>query len=266
MAVLETADRGRVRILRLNRPEKKNALSEELGWAIVAAVQEAARDEDVWVVGITGEGSAFCSGLDLAPGEEGESHSPLRGLDAQLDDLGWVGRFPVVLREQCDKPVVAGVNGVAVGAGFSLAMAADLRVASDGARFLAGYARAGTSPDGALSFTLTQAIGYERALRFLLEGRIHSAEEALALGIVSEVVPEEKFEARFLETCDALAEVAPIAVRQTKRMVHRASLASDLEAFAREELSNARRGLASEDSQEARRALMAKRKATFQGR
>jgi len=102
MAVLETIDRGRVRILRLNRPGKKNALSQELGWAIVAAAQEAARDPDVWVVGITGAGSAFCSGLDLAPDPNRMSHSPLSGLDEQLDDLGWVGRFPVVLREQCD--------------------------------------------------------------------------------------------------------------------------------------------------------------------
>ncbi len=266
MAVLESEDRGRVRILRLNRPGKKNALNEELGWAIVGAAEEAARDPGVWVLGITGTGSAFCSGLDLAPDSPRGSHSPLRGLDAQLDDLGWVGRFPVGFRERCDKPVVAGLNGVAVGAGLSLAMAADLRVASDAARFLAGYARAGTSPDGALSYTLVQALGYERALRFLLEGRMRAADEALALGLVGEVVPAADFEARFLETCEQLAEVAPVAVRQTKRMVHRASLAHSLEAFAREELANARRGLDSEDSQEARRALMEKRRPRFQGR
>jgi enoyl-CoA hydratase/carnithine racemase len=95
---------------------------------------------------------------------------------------------------------------------------------------------------------------------------MHSAEEALVLGLVSEVVPEAKFEARFLETCDALAEVAPIAARQTKRVLHRASLATNLAAFASDELANARRGLASEDSREARRALMAKRKPEFEGR
>lgn len=266
MAVLEAVDHGRVRVLRLNRPEKKNALSSELGWAIVAALQEAARDESVWVVGITGAGDAFCSGLDLAPEPDAEDHAPFSGVDAQLDELGWVGRFPLLMREQCDKPVVAGVNGVAVGAGLSLAMAADLRVASDRARFLAGYARAGTSTDGGLSWTLTQALGTERALRFLLEGRMLGADEALALGLVGEVVPAADFDAAFLARCRALAEIAPIAARQTKRVVMRAALASDLEAFARDELALARRGLASEDSAEARRALMERRKPRFQGR
>jgi len=154
----------------------------------------AAADDDVWVVGLTGEGDAFCSGLDLRPGDGGPSRNPLSPQDQIIDDLGWVGRFPLSMRLECDKPVVAGINGVAVGAGFSLAMSADIRIASSSARFLAGYARAGTSPDGGLSFTLPQAIGHERALRFLLEQRMISAEEALALGIVGEVVPAADFD------------------------------------------------------------------------
>jgi 2-(1,2-epoxy-1,2-dihydrophenyl)acetyl-CoA isomerase len=265
VVTVENADH--VRILRLNRPEKKNALSEELGWAVGAAIEEAAADDDVWVVGITGAGDAFCSGLDLTPAASGRPPaSPLTAQDAALDDLGWIGRIPVLLRERCDKPVVAGVNGVAVGAGLSLAMAADIRLASSSARFLAGYARMATSPDGGLSFTLTQALGYERAMRFLLEGRMHSAQEALALGLVGEVVDDARFAERFREYCASLAAISPVAARQTKRVVHRALLAGRLAEHAAYELVNARRGLRTEDGEEARAAFLERRPPAYRGR
>jgi 2-(1,2-epoxy-1,2-dihydrophenyl)acetyl-CoA isomerase len=255
-----------VRIVKLNRPEKKNALSDALGWAIVGAVEDAARDDDVWVVGLTGAGDAFCSGLDLSFEDGAKSASPLSPQTSRLDDLGWVGRFVPVMREVCDKPVVAGVNGVAVGAGLSLAMAADLRIASDRARFLAGYARAGTSPDGGLSWTLPQLIGYERAMRFLLEQRMHSADEALALGLVGEVVAEHEFEQRFLAYCAQLASLSPISTRQTKQMVVQGLLATNLRDHCRDEIVKARRGLTTEDSKEAVKAIMERRPPVFRGR
>lgn len=264
--VLEIEDREQVRVLRLDRPEKKNALSAELGWAIVSAVEEAARDDEVRVIAVTGSGDAFSSGLDLSPASEGRRASALSPQETALDDLGWVGRFPVVMRERCDKLVVAGLNGVAVGAGLSLAMAADLRIASDRAKLMAGYARMGTSPDGGLSWTLAQAVGYERALRFLLERQTLSAAEALELGMVGEVVDAAGFEERFREVCDSLAALAPIAVRQTKRLVHRATTPPDLVGHARWEVASARRGLASEDGAEALAAFRGKRRPVFRGR
>lgn len=264
--VVKLETRDHVRFIRLNRPEKKNALSAELGWAIVNAVTAAAAEDAVRVVAITGEGDAFCSGLDLRPGGEGPSLSPLSEQDELIDDLGWVGRFPLSMRLHCDKPVVAGINGVAVGAGFSLAMAADIRLASSSARMLAGYARAGTSPDGGLTYTLTQALGHEKALRFLLEQRMISADEALALGIVGEVVPASDFDESFGRYCTQLAKVAPIAARQTKRMVARAGGIHALEAHVRDELVNARRGLDTEDGREAVQAIIEKRDPVFRGR
>ena len=264
--VLETSDHDFVRVIRLNRRERKNALNAELGWAIVAAVEEAARDDDVRVIGITGAGDAFCSGLDLGPAGDARPQTNLSPLEEIVDDYGWVNRFPLTMRARCDKLVVAGVNGVAVGAGFSLAMSADIRVASDSARFLAGYARAGTSPDGGLTWTLPQAIGYERALRFLLEGEMISAAQALELGIVGEVVSQDGFPDHFLDYCTRLAAVAPVAARQTKRMVARASTPFDLEAHLRDEIANARRGLATEDGREAIAAIREKRSPVFRGR
>lgn len=264
---LERETSGHVRILRLARPERKNALSDELGWAIVAAVEEAAHDDDVRVVAITGRGDAFCSGVDLAEGPaSGASPGPLSPQDERIDDLGWVGRFPLVMRFGCDKPIVAGVNGVAVGAGVSLAMCADIRIASAAARFHPGYVRAGTSPDGGLTWTLPQAIGPERALRFLLEQRMIDAEEALRLGLVGERVDAGRLEERLLEYCTRLAEAAPLAVRQTKRLVNRAAPSTDLEGRVRDEMRYVYRGLRSEDGREAVAAILAKRKPEFHGR
>ena len=264
--VLQISDSGHVRTLRLNRTEKKNALSEELAWGIIAAVEEAAGDDNVWVIGITGTGDAFCSGLDLTPDANGQSHVPMSAQEAYLDDLGWVGRFPLMLRQQCDKPIVAGLNGVAVGAGLALAMAADVRIAAESVRLIAGYPRIGGSPDAGLSWTLPQAIGYEQAMRFLLENRTVGAEEALRLGMVGEVVPDDRFQERFEEYCQSLTNLSPITARLTKRVVRHATALADAEAHMRYELANIRTAFASEDGKEASRAFKEKRTPTFKGR
>ena len=182
-----------------------------------------------------------------------------------MDDISWVGRFALVLRHECDKPVVAGLNGVAAGAGLSLAMAADMRIAARTCRLVAGYPRIGASPDGGLTWTLPQAIGYEQAMRFLLENRTVDADEALALGFVGEVVDDDKLEARLAEYCAFLAERAPISSRLTKRGLARAT-AIDLEGHLRYELANIRRAFATEDAKEARQAFFEKRTPTFRGR
>jgi 2-(1,2-epoxy-1,2-dihydrophenyl)acetyl-CoA isomerase len=266
--VLEIETIDRLRVLRLNRPDRKNALTMELLWAIVGAVRDAARDDDVWAVAITGNGDAFCSGLDL--GGAGGGDPGADGMTAQerlVDDIGSVGNLLLSLRVDCEKPVLAGVNGVAVGLGLSLAMAADVRIAAPTARFHPGYARVATSPDGGLSWTLPQAVGYERAMRFLLEQRMIDANEALALGLVGEVTAaDDDFEQRFLDYGQLLAGVAPIAARQTKRMLMRSALAVDLEAHLREELTCARRGLGTDDSAEAIRAMTERDRPTFHGR
>jgi 2-(1,2-epoxy-1,2-dihydrophenyl)acetyl-CoA isomerase len=261
--MIDVRDKGHVRTIVMNRPEKKNALSHALAWGVVTEVQKAAHDDDVWVVALTGSGDAFCSGLDL--GGPGEDVSPLPPQERAMDDISWVGRFLLVLRHECDKPVVAGINGVAAGAGLSLAMAADMRIAARSCRLIAGYPRIGGSPDGGLSWTLPQAVGYEQAMRFLLENRTVGADEALRLGMVGEVVDDETFEGRLAEYCALLAERSPIASRLTKRVVARAT-AIQLEDQLRYELATIRRAFATEDSKEARQAFLEKRAPIFRGR
>lgn len=266
MGVLEQSTTDGVRSIRLNRPERKNALTAELGWAIVRAVADADADDDVRVIAITGNGDAFCSGLDLGPGERVEIDTGLSDQQARLDEKGWVGRFLVALRFETDKPVVVGVNGVAVGAGLSLAMAGDIRIAADTARLHPGYLRAGTSPDGGLSWSLPTLLGHEGAMRFLLESRFVDATEAQQRGLVGEVVAADQLDARLQEYCAAIAQHAPIGVRQTKRLVARTPLVTDVDARVREEIRFALRGLDSEDGQEAVRAIMEKRSPSFKGR
>jgi 2-(1,2-epoxy-1,2-dihydrophenyl)acetyl-CoA isomerase len=262
-AVLDVRDAWRVRTIVMSRPEKKNALTHELAWGVVTAVEAAAHDDGVWVVAITGTGNAFSARLDLTgPGEDA---SPLSPQERALDDVSWVGRFALVLRHLCDKPVVAGINGVAAGAGLALAMAADARLMARSARLIAGYPRIGAPPDGGLTFTLPQAVGYEQAMRFLLENRTVDADEALRLGFVGEVVDDARFGERLAEYCATLAERAPLAARLTKRGVVKAT-SIDLEAQVRDELANIRRAFATRDAEEARKAFFEKRKPEFEGK
>lgn len=257
-------DHEHVRIIQLNRPEKKNALNEALAWGIVTAIEEAAADDDVWVIGVTGSGDAFCAGLDLS--DRGEPATPLGPVSQALDDVHWVGRFLLGMRDWCDKPVVAGINGVAVGAGLGLAMSADMRLMSRSARLMAGYTRIGGSPDGGLTWTLPLAMGYEPAMRFMLENRTVEAEEALALGMVGEICDADAFEDRFVAYLKQLAGWSPFSMRMTKRGMHRAVRAVDLEAQMRLELANIARCFATEDAREARKAFFEKRAPVFKGR
>jgi 2-(1,2-epoxy-1,2-dihydrophenyl)acetyl-CoA isomerase len=258
---MEVETDGRLRVLRLNRPERKNALTGELIRSIAGAIGDAAHDDDVWAIALTGNGDAFCSGLDLAANDSEQDDR------ADQDNGDAADNFAMVMRVECEKPILAGVNGVAVGMGVSLAMAADIRIAAPSARFHPGYARVATSPDGGATVTISQALGYEGAMRFFLEQRMVSATEAREIGLVGEVTESDaEFEDRFLAYGRTLAGLAPIAAQQTKRLLSRVTTPGDLRAHLDEEIRLALHGLASEDSREAVRAMMTKESPHFQGR
>ncbi len=263
--VLEVRTDGRLRVLRMNRPERKNALDRALIDALHRAFQDAATDDDVWAILLTGNGDAFCSGLDFsetaagaAPASDEDRPRPGRN--------GGLPHLTVVMQVECEKPVLAGVNGVAVGAGVSLALNADIRIAAPSARFHPGYTRLGLSPDLGLTWTLPRAIGYERAMRFLLEQRMVQAREALELGFVSEVVErDEDLEERLLAYGTMLAKVAPIAARQTKRLMVRADQPPDLVAHLDAEIEFVLHALRSHDSAEALRAMQSRESPEYTG-
>ncbi len=261
--LVEVTDAGHVRTIRLNRPEKKNALSQELAWGVVAAVDQAALDDDVWVVAITGSGDAFCAGLDLSGSE---SYHPAPRMTAQLDDISWVGHFLLSIRKRCDKPVVGGINGVAVGAGLGLAMATDVRLIASSARLMAGYTRIGGSPDAGLTITLPQAMGYERAMRFMMENRTLTGQEAVDWGMAGEAVSDADFSGRLADYCAQLCEWSPITLRLLKRGIVKSYESHDMEQQLRYEVSNIGRAFGSQDGKEARAAFLEKRKPVFTGR
>jgi len=261
--LVEVSDAGHVRTIRLNRPEKKNALSQALAWGVVEAVDAAARDDNVWVVALTGSGDAFCAGLDLSGSEPYHPGTPMT---AQLDDIGWVGNFVLALRKRCDKPVIGGINGVAVGAGLGLAMATDVRLIAHSARLMAGYTRIGGSPDAGLTITLPQAMGYERAMRFMMENRTLTGQEAVEWGMAGEAVADADFEARLAEYAQQLCAWSPITLRLLKRGIVKSYESTDMEQQLRYEVSNIMRAFGSEDGKEARRAFLEKRSPAFKGR
>lgn len=263
-ALVTTTDVGHVRTITLNRPEKKNALSQALAWGVVEAVDAAAQDDNVWVVAITGSGDAFCAGLDLSPGAE--AYSPYPAQTAMLDDIGWVGQFLLSIRKRCDKPVVGGINGVAVGAGLGLAMATDVRIVAKSARLMAGYTRIGGSPDAGLTITLPQAMGYEKAMRFMMENKTLVGEEAVAWGMAGEAVDDADLPARLAAYCQQLCAWSPITLRLLKRGMVRSYESPDLESQLRYEVANIRKAFGSQDGQEARNAFLEKRQPVFQGR
>jgi 2-(1,2-epoxy-1,2-dihydrophenyl)acetyl-CoA isomerase len=255
--VLLEETQGTVRILRLNRPAKKNALSGELTRALFSAIDRANEDADIRVVGITGVGDTFCAGADL---------SPSKNRDSAEDTIERAVQLVTGIRVRCQKPVIAGLNGLAIGAGLSLAMCCDMRMASSSATFHPGYARVGTSPDCGLTWSLPQAVGHESAMRFLLEVEFITAQQALAMGMIGEVTAEDSFAESFLNYCQKIAQVAPLAATQTKLQVTRVGLPEDLEALVRDELRFTGKGLASRDGKEARRAIFEKRQPEFTGK
>ncbi len=265
---LEIQNEGRLRVLRLNRPERKNALDRGLIDWLHRAFRDAATDDGVWAIVLTGNGDGFCSGLDFSEtGASSAGAAPASDDDAPAPRAAVRAHLTVVMQIECEKPILAGVNGVAVGAGVSLAMNADIRIAAPSARFHPGYTRIGLSPDLGLTWTLPRAIGYERAMRFLLEQRMVSASEALALGMVGEVVErDEDLDDRLLEYGTMLANVAPIAARQTKRLMVRAGEPTDLVAHLDSEIELVMQALKSDDSAEAIRAMQARETPEFRGR
>ena len=264
MSLIEIEDKNHVRTIRLNRPEKKNALNLELAWGVISALEEAAEVDEVRVVALTGSGDAFCAGLDLT--ERGHEGSPLSQQSDKIDDVGWVGRFLLTLREGIDKPVIGGINGVAVGAGLGLAMATDIRIVAESARLMAGYTRIGGSPDAGLTFTLPQAIGYEKAMRFMLENKTLIGKEAVEEGLAGEWVADAEFEMRLQSYCESIAAWSPFSIRLTKRGMQRAaSYGFDLRSQVIWERHNVITAFSTDDGKEARAAFLEKRKPVFKG-
>jgi 2-(1,2-epoxy-1,2-dihydrophenyl)acetyl-CoA isomerase len=249
-----------VRTITLNRPERLNAVNPRLADELPRAIDEAARDDGVRVVVITGAGRGFCSGLDLSE----PPRLPEADLRERLDPLAWVGRW-VMAAVRCEKPLIAAINGSAAGAGFGVALAADIRLIARTARVTAGYVRRGLSPDAGVSYMLPRLIGLSRASEIILSGRDLDADEAQRIGLVAAVFDDGTFASDVGAYAERLEAGPPLAYALTKRLLTGA-FDVPLEDHLARELTSIKTCFASQDVAEALRAFQEKRAPVFRGR
>jgi enoyl-CoA hydratase/carnithine racemase len=252
--------KDRVATLTLNRPDKLNAFTgpmiERWAWAL----SEAQRDPDVNVVVVTGAGKAFCSGGDVARMGQGEP-TPLDHKNTLWEHIH---RVPKAL-EQMDKPVIAMVNGVAVGAGMGMAVMCDLRIASDAARFSTGYVRVGLVPGDGDTYFLPRLVGSAKALELLWTADFIEAPEAERLGIVNRVVPADRLAEETLALARKIADGPQVPIRMIKRLVYQ-SLRLDLRTHLDLVSSHMAVVRDTEDHKEGVQAFKEKRPPKFKGR
>ncbi len=252
--------KDRVATLTLNRPDKMNAFTgpmiERWAWAL----NEAQRDPDVNVVVVTGAGKAFCAGGDVARMGEGEP-TPL-----DHKNMLWehIHRVPKAL-EVMDKPVIAMVNGVAVGAGMGMAVMCDVRIASGAARFSTGYVRVGLVPGDGDTYFLPRLVGTAKALELLWTADFIEAAEAERLGIVNRVVPADRLAEETYALARKIAEGPQIPIRMIKRLVYQ-SLRLDLRTHLDLVSSHMAVVRETEDHKEGVQAFKDKRPPKFKGR
>lgn len=251
---------GGVGLVRLHRPEALNALDTRAKEALLDALRELADDSGVRCVVLTGSGRAFCVGQDLREHVERLQTDP-----DGLPDTVIAHYNPIAtLLHTMDKPVVAAVNGVAAGAGASLAFLADFRLVAAGAGFNLAFAGIGLSCDTGCSWTLPRLVGPTTAMRLLFLGGTISAEESLQLGIATEVVPDDEFEERVREVAARLATGPTQAYAAMRQAVAYATHSSLTDALAKEAELMALTG-ATEDHHQAVDAFLAKRPPVFTG-
>lgn len=251
-----------VAVLTLNRPQKLNALNGELRDAMLDAIADVKADDAVRAVIFTGAGRGFCSGADLTSGGGGQNTAPTQNED--LDDLGWVGRQALSVYG-LNKPVIGAVNGVAAGAGMSLALACDVRVGTEKSRFKTVFIERNLSPDSGMSFFLPRIVGYSRATDLIYTSRTVDAEEAHRIGLLDRLVDHDDLMERALELAGQMTAWPPLALRMSKRVLQH-NMECDLETALRYELTSISFGnRAVNDRRESIAAFLEKRKPNYTG-
>jgi 2-(1,2-epoxy-1,2-dihydrophenyl)acetyl-CoA isomerase len=259
----------RVATLTLNRPERRNAFSNEMLAGLARALEEAETALDVGCVVLTGAGGAFSAGGDVKGMNErntGGARGDGPGIDARIHAQRLSQRATAGRIYTMPKPVIAALPGAAAGAGFALALACDLRIAAENAVLLTSFARVGFSGDYGGSFFATQLVGAAKARELYYLSERVSAQEALRLGLVNRVVPASELEKATRELALRLANGPTVAYRYMKENINRAASGADvLECLDLEATHHVHTGL-TEDHREAARAFVEKREPTFKGR
>ncbi len=249
----------RIATITIDRPEKRNAMTFAMLGDFIATVRRAGQDDDAHVVIVTGSGGSFCAGTDLAdlksvPGET----RGVRG-EAEEHDVWW----PLVA---CPKPVIAAIDGPAVGMGAEFTSQCDVRIASTGARFAWNFAHRGLVPDtGAGTWLLPKLIGLPAALRLLYSGEFLDANGALELGYVAKVVEPDELQAAAREEAERFLRGSPFSHRLIKELAYH-GLERDVAEHMRHHVEALQACFRSDDHREGVAAFLEKREAKFSGR
>jgi len=254
--------KDRVATITLNRPEALNALTPEMNDRLVELIETADRDESVRAVVLTGAGKAFSSGADLKLMGQGErlGRTALVGRERTLNGGRRVER---ILRRE--KPMIAAVNGVVAGMACGYVLACDFAIGAESARFVFSFIKVGFIPDCGNTFLLPRRIGLANAQRLCLTGEPVGSAKALRLGLLSEVVADDRLAARVGEVAAQIAAQPPHAVRLTRNLLERAAEADFRQAIEAEAIANGVLG-ETDDHKEAVRAFSEKRKPSFTGK
>jgi len=259
---------GHVGVITFNRPERRNALSDAMYEGFGRVLPVLADDAEVRVVMVTGNGGAFCAGGDVKGMHE--SHQPGAaprrgtGVQAGTDRLRRLQKQVSLALHRFPKPVVAAVPGAAAGAGMSIALACDIRLAAERALVVPAFANVGASGDFGGSWFLTQLVGTAKAKELYFTSPRLSAAEARDLGIVNQVLADDGFDAAALDWCRSLAARAPIAMGYMKENLNRA-ITCDLETALDAEATNMVLSMGTADHREAAAAFVEKRPPVFVG-
>jgi 2-(1,2-epoxy-1,2-dihydrophenyl)acetyl-CoA isomerase len=241
----------------INRPDKMNAFTPSMHRGMSEMINDAANDDGIKVLVITGTGRAFCVGADVKSLEEGFESQPrdLTGAARELLSVALV---------RMRKPVIAAVNGIAAGGGLDTACACDIRIASDRARFSSVFVRRGLVPTMGGTYFLPRLIGADRACELIWTGDLIDAREAERIGLVTRVVPHEELGPAVEELALKLASGPPLAIAGAKRLIYR-GLGQDLESALEEIMQEYAALSQTEDHREALRAFLEKREPRFRG-
>jgi len=245
----------------LNRPDSMNALGGGMRQEILAAMETAVADPGVKVIVVTGAGKAFCAGGDVKEFVSGKTRAEATlGIDQRptRDKV-------VLLIQSTGKPVIASVNGVAAGGGCNLALACDMRIASDRARFGETFVRRGIHPDWGGIWFLPRLVGYAKAAELIFSGEVIDAQEALRIGLVNKVVPHEELPQATKEFALKFMKSAPIPVALAKKALQNFSRIDLPQALDQERLAQSL-CWNSEDREEGMKSFVEKREPVFKGK
>jgi enoyl-CoA hydratase/carnithine racemase len=255
--------RDRIAVITLNRPEKLNALNSQMNKDLKYALREAKDDRDVRAIVLTGAGRAFCSGADIsdfAGGVTFEDFKKMTEQDIMPDTI--ITPYDFV---DIPKPIIAAVNGVAVGFGTNVLLNCDIIIASETASFGEFFIRMGMIPDMNGCLLLPMLLGIHKAKELIFTGDRINAEEALRIGLVNRVVPPDQLIPNVMELARRLADSAPLALAMSKQLIHE-PFKKVFDGVSVKEVQIQARLLSTEDHREAATSFLEKRKPVFKGK